>query len=225
MKETTEKMILMSVHYQYRWLHMYEWVCVCYLFSVEQKKETQGLRFFLSEEGGRYMASEKQVRSNFSSSVLNKRVHRMDQHHTESLYCSWADIGSELCPRYKLRGTFYSWKIRLVSTLWWTNYVTVAVFLNYLKHIWHFWTDISCYLSANMWISSSDLYHHQGSTILWTCYFNNFFIWIQACIKINTMTDSHPDGSHGFWRIHNDSKNYVFLSHILGFLLYKDELC
>ena len=42
-------------------------VCVCVvrnfsdLFSVEQKKVTQGLRMLLSEEGGRYMASEKQV--------------------------------------------------------------------------------------------------------------------------------------------------------------------
>lgn len=45
---------------------------MCYRFSVEQKKETQGLLFLLSEEGGRYMASEKQVRSSFSSSVLNK---------------------------------------------------------------------------------------------------------------------------------------------------------
>lgn len=48
-------------------------LCVFHLFSVEQKNETQGLVVFLSEEGGRYMASEKQVRSSFSSSVLNKR--------------------------------------------------------------------------------------------------------------------------------------------------------
>ena len=51
-------------------------MCVCHLFSVEQKKETQGLRFFLSEDGGRYMASEKQVRSSFSSSVLNKQANK-----------------------------------------------------------------------------------------------------------------------------------------------------
>lgn len=51
-------------------------MCVCHLFSVEQKKETQGLRFFLSEDGGRYMASEKHVRSSFSSSVLNKQAHK-----------------------------------------------------------------------------------------------------------------------------------------------------
>lgn len=55
---------------------MHVCVCVWYLFSVEQKKVTQGLRFLLGEEGGRYMASEKQVRSNFSSSVLNKQVHK-----------------------------------------------------------------------------------------------------------------------------------------------------
>jgi hypothetical protein len=37
---------------------------------VEQKKETQG--FLLSEvEGDRYMASEKQVSSSFSSSALS----------------------------------------------------------------------------------------------------------------------------------------------------------
>ena len=51
-------------------------VCVCHLFSVEQKKETQGLRFFLSEDGGRYMASEKQVRSSFSSSVLKTQANK-----------------------------------------------------------------------------------------------------------------------------------------------------
>ncbi len=40
------------------------------LFSVEQKKVTQGLRIVLSDVGGRYMASEKQVSSNLNSSVL-----------------------------------------------------------------------------------------------------------------------------------------------------------
>lgn len=47
----------------------------CYLFSVEQKKDTQGLRLRRSEVGGRYMASEKQVRSSFSSSVLQEHTH------------------------------------------------------------------------------------------------------------------------------------------------------
>lgn len=41
-----------------------------YLFSVEQKNVTQGLRIVLSDEGGRYMASEKQVSNNLNSSVL-----------------------------------------------------------------------------------------------------------------------------------------------------------
>lgn len=49
------------------------------LLSVEQKKVTQGLRMF-SEDGGRYMASEKQVSSNFNSSVLNEgRKEQMKQ--------------------------------------------------------------------------------------------------------------------------------------------------
>ena len=41
-----------------------------YLFSVEQKNVTQGLRTLLSDEGGRYMASEKHVSNSLSSSVL-----------------------------------------------------------------------------------------------------------------------------------------------------------
>lgn len=41
-----------------------------HLFSVEQKNVTQGLRTLLSGEGGRYMASEKQVSNNLSSSAL-----------------------------------------------------------------------------------------------------------------------------------------------------------
>lgn len=43
-----------------------------HLFSVEQKKVTQGLVTLLLEEGGRYMASEKQVSSNLSISVLER---------------------------------------------------------------------------------------------------------------------------------------------------------
>lgn len=43
-----------------------------YLFSVEQKNVTQGLMTLLSADGGRYMASEKQVSSNLRSSVLTK---------------------------------------------------------------------------------------------------------------------------------------------------------
>lgn len=45
-----------------------------HLFSVEQKNCTQGLVLLLSEEGGRYMASEKQVSNSFSSSVLEGEV-------------------------------------------------------------------------------------------------------------------------------------------------------
>lgn len=41
-----------------------------YLFSEEQKNDTQGLTLSLSNEGGRYIASEKHVSSSFSSSVL-----------------------------------------------------------------------------------------------------------------------------------------------------------
>lgn len=44
-----------------------------HLFSVEQKNCTQGLVLLLSEDGGRYMASEKQVSSSLSSSVLKSR--------------------------------------------------------------------------------------------------------------------------------------------------------
>ena len=49
-------------------------VRVCYLLSVELKNVTQGLRMLLSEEGARYMASEKQVSSSFRSSVLNTEI-------------------------------------------------------------------------------------------------------------------------------------------------------
>lgn len=48
-----------------------------HLFSVEQKKVTQGLVTLLSEEGGRYMASEKQVSSNLSISVLKREKNRL----------------------------------------------------------------------------------------------------------------------------------------------------
>lgn len=43
-----------------------------YLFSVEQKNVTQGLRTLLSVEEGRYMASEKQVSNSRSSSILKR---------------------------------------------------------------------------------------------------------------------------------------------------------
>lgn len=46
-----------------------------HLFSVEQKKVTHGLRMLLSVEGGRYMASEKQVSNNLSSSALKVEKH------------------------------------------------------------------------------------------------------------------------------------------------------
>lgn len=45
----------------------------CYLFSVEQKNVTQGFMMLLSDDGGRYMASEKQVSSNLRSSVLKTK--------------------------------------------------------------------------------------------------------------------------------------------------------
>lgn len=45
-----------------------------YLFSEEQKKETQGLTLFLSDDGGRYIASEKHVSSSFSSSALMEQT-------------------------------------------------------------------------------------------------------------------------------------------------------
>lgn len=53
-----------------------------YLFSVEQKNVTQGLRTLLSGEGGRYMASEKQVSNNLSSSALKVKK-KMDHCVTE----------------------------------------------------------------------------------------------------------------------------------------------
>lgn len=37
---------------------------------MEQKNVTQGFMTLLSDDGGRYMASEKQVSSNLRSSVL-----------------------------------------------------------------------------------------------------------------------------------------------------------
>lgn len=59
-------------------LHVTCRYCAHYLFSVEQKNVTQGLRTVLSVEEGRYMASEKQVSNNLSSSVL-KRISGKDQ--------------------------------------------------------------------------------------------------------------------------------------------------
>jgi len=55
--------------------------CSRHLFSVEQKKDTQGLRLRLSEDGGRYMASDRQVSSNFSSSALKEEEHRTELLH------------------------------------------------------------------------------------------------------------------------------------------------
>lgn len=43
---------------------------------MEQKKVTQGLVMVLSDEGGRYMASEKQVSNNLSISVLKREKSR-----------------------------------------------------------------------------------------------------------------------------------------------------
>lgn len=60
-------------------LQVFNWGVLCLsfvchmepdLFSAEQKKVTQGLRILFSAVGGRYMASEKQVSSNLSSSDL-----------------------------------------------------------------------------------------------------------------------------------------------------------
>lgn len=41
---------------------------------MEQKKVTQGFMTLLSDDGGRYMASEKQVSNNLSNSVLKQRI-------------------------------------------------------------------------------------------------------------------------------------------------------
>lgn len=41
---------------------------------MEQKKVTQGFMTLLSDDGGRYMASEKQVSNNLSNSVLKERI-------------------------------------------------------------------------------------------------------------------------------------------------------
>lgn len=43
---------------------------------MEQKKVTQGLVMVLSDEGGRYMASEKQVSNNLRISVLPREKSR-----------------------------------------------------------------------------------------------------------------------------------------------------
>lgn len=50
-----------------------------YLFSVEQKNVTQGFMTLLSDDGGRYMASEKQVSSSLRSSVLEKEASDKNQ--------------------------------------------------------------------------------------------------------------------------------------------------
>lgn len=55
-----------------KWSEKYLLFFVDHLFSVEQKKVTQGFRTLLSDDGGRYMASEKQVSNNLSSSVLRR---------------------------------------------------------------------------------------------------------------------------------------------------------
>lgn len=51
----------------------------CYLFSVEQKNVTQGFMMLQSDDGGRYMASEKQVSSNLRSSVLKTKKKSKNQ--------------------------------------------------------------------------------------------------------------------------------------------------
>lgn len=64
----------MDVHHHMIFVHTFRHVPTFahYLFSVEQKNVTQGLRTLLSDEGGRYMASEKQVSNNLSNSVLKR---------------------------------------------------------------------------------------------------------------------------------------------------------
>lgn len=47
-------------------------VCVWYLFSPEQKYDTQGLTVCLSD-GDWYMSSEKHVNKSFNNSVLRER--------------------------------------------------------------------------------------------------------------------------------------------------------
>ncbi len=53
-------------------------------------------------------------------------------------------------------GTFYSWKNKPVSALWWTNYVKVTLFLNYLKPEYNFLLlicrHIHQYHQALIWI-------------------------------------------------------------------------
>lgn len=56
-----------------------------YLFSVQQKNVTQGLRTVLSDDGGRYMASEKQVSNNLSNSVLKRISKRGGQKKKKSV--------------------------------------------------------------------------------------------------------------------------------------------
>ncbi|TNN71580.1 hypothetical protein EYF80_018266 [Liparis tanakae] len=67
----------------------------------EQKNVTQGLRTALSVEEGRYMASEKQVSNNLSSSVL-KRISGKDQYdvcltgtHRASPVAVHSEVGAE----------------------------------------------------------------------------------------------------------------------------------
>ncbi len=60
-------------------------MCLHYLFSVEQKNVTQGLRTLLSDEGGRYMASEKQVSNNLSNSVLKTIRDKKTRRWTEKI--------------------------------------------------------------------------------------------------------------------------------------------
>lgn len=72
-----------------------------YLFSVEQKNVTQGLRTVLSEDGGRYMASEKQVSNNLNNSVLKRINKRGGQKKKKSVPCkkmlSASDVAKQSC--------------------------------------------------------------------------------------------------------------------------------
>lgn len=77
-----------------------------YLFSVEQKKVTQGFRMLLSDEGGRYIASEKQVSNNRKSSVLKQRKSCPIQHEGQLLV---TQMWSSAKAQSQLTHLFRSW--------------------------------------------------------------------------------------------------------------------
>lgn len=91
-----------------------------YLFSVEQKKVTQGLRTLLSDDGGRYMASEKQVSNNLSNSVL-KRISKKrctdkkkSEYHAKMLFES--NVATHTSGRLTCSGHGCSWEAGTVQS-------------------------------------------------------------------------------------------------------------